>query len=236
MDKQQIEPIYQVSVTCPNCTFESKTSKVRSSFVKTKKTDTDFCIHYEGENPDFYLVRVCIACGYAYTDNFKFTTLGKQLQERLNSIITQKWNNHDYGGRRTLKDAITVYKLALLCAQLTEQSDVIIGGLCFKLACFYRFKDNVEQEQRFLQYALDSYMNFFQNESNVNVNEAKMIYLMAEIQRRLGDYRGAVKWFDKVIKDKSITDVGIIRKSREQWQVARDQLREQEARLKAEKE
>lgn len=228
MLKQNVDPLYQVSVTCPNCTHDYKTSKVRTSFVKTLKTDTDFCIHYKDVNPDFYLVRLCPLCGYAFTENFK-KKFSPRARERFYENITKKWDNRDYGGERTLDEAITIYKIALICAQLTEESDVIIGGLCFKIACFYRFKNKPEQEKRFLQFSLDAYMSFFENEKNVTVNEAKMIYLMAELQRRLGDYRGAVKWFDRVIKDKTINDATIIKKAREQWQVAREQLREQEA-------
>ncbi|OEH86643.1 hypothetical protein BHU72_10350 [Desulfuribacillus stibiiarsenatis] len=227
MEKQQVSPLYQVSFTCPNCTYNFMSSKVRTSFIKTQKTDTDFCIHYAGVNPDFYLVRVCPCCGFSFTDNFKarFTPV---VQQRIENLITKKWNHKDYRGERSLQDALTVYKIALLCAQLLDESDVVIGGLCFKIACFYRFQEDTEQELRFLQNALDCYMEFFQNESNVQVDEAKMIYLMAELQRRLGDYRGAIKWFDRVIKDKSITNIAIIKKAREQWQVAKEQLKELE--------
>jgi len=230
--KENVEPLYQISVTCPNCSYGYKTSKVRRSFVKTIKTDSDFCVHYKDINPDFYLVRICPMCGYAFTENFK-SNVKPHVKERIYETITKKWQNINYGNERNINDAIKLYKLSLLCAQLTEESNAVIGGICFKLACLYRFQDDDEQERRFLQYTLDSYMNFFENESNVNVNEGKMIYLIGEIHRRLGDYHTAVKWFNRVINEKSITDIGIIKKAREQWQLTKEQLHESESESKS---
>lgn len=233
LNTQEIEPTFPVNETCPNCSFEYKTSKVRSSRIKTVKTDSDFCIHYQGVNPDFYLVKVCSACGYAYTDSFNHN-LSNKGREQIYASITQKWRHHDYGGSRTINDAVTVYKLALLCAQITVQSAVVVGGICFKIACFNRIRNNSNEEKRFLKFSFDAYLEFFENErtSTMQINEARMIYLMAEIQRRLGEYRGAVKWFDRLVKDKTFNDPAISKKAREQWQVAREQLKQ--AQLKDE--
>lgn len=228
VQKQNVDPLYLVDITCPNCTHEFKTSKVRSSFRKIKQTDSDFCIHYVDINPDFYSVRVCPLCGFSYTDNFK-TYFKPNTCNYIYETITQKWKHIDYSGERDLASAIATHKLALLCAQITEQSNVVIGGICFKLACFYRFKQDPEQEQRFLQFTLDSYTKFFETESNINVNEAKMMYMIAELYRRLGEYHNAAKWFNRIISDKAITDIGIIRRAREQYQLAREQMKERES-------
>ena len=65
-----VEPLYDISVKCTYCENSFKTMKVRPSFKKASKTDTDFCVHYKDINPDFYVVRVCPFCGYAHTENF----------------------------------------------------------------------------------------------------------------------------------------------------------------------
>ena len=226
--KQQVEPLYQVHVTCSNCTHEYKTSKVRTSFQKIVKTDTDFCVHYADVNPDFYTVRVCPLCGYAHTENFR-EFMKPQARERIYDKITKKWNHHDYGAERNLGQAITIYKLALLSAQLTEQSDAIVGGLCFKIGCFYRFSESSEQERRFMQFALESYINAFEHESKIDLNEAKMMYMIGELHRRLGNYEESIRWFSRLVTDKAINDIGMIRRAREQWQVAKTQLSEQKA-------
>ena len=227
LQKQNVDPLYSVKVKCPNCTHEYKTSKVRSSFRKIKTTDSDFCIHYVDINPDFYSARVCPLCGFSHTENFNMH-IKPAAKERIYKTITQKWDNIDYSGERNLNSAITAYKLALLCSQITEQSNVVIGGVCFKIACFYRFMQDTDQERRFLQFTLDCYTKFFETESGINVNEAKMMYMIAELYRQLGEYHNAAKWFNRIISDKSVTDIGIIRRAREQYQLTREQLKETE--------
>lgn len=223
--KETVSPLYQVDITCPNCDFAYKTSRVRRSFIKTVKTDSDFCVHYKDINPDFYAVNICPVCGFAYNENFNLRFYPHQ-KEAIFTNISQKWSSQDYSGERSIDDALSIYKIALLSAQATEQSQVIIGGICFKIACFYRYKNMEAQEKRFLQFTLDSYLSFYQGESTVSVNEGRMMYMIGEIYRRLGDFHNAVRWFSRVVNDRSVTDVGIIRRSREQWQNAKAELDE----------
>ncbi|MNP73509.1 hypothetical protein D3C76_1702310 [compost metagenome] len=50
------------------------------------------------------------------------------------------------------------------------------------------------------------------------------MYLIGELHRRVGDYNNAVKWFSRVINDKKIMDAAMIRASREQWAVLREDM------------
>ena len=50
------------------------------------------------------------------------------------------------------------------------------------------------------------------------------MYLIGELNRRLGNYNDAVRWFARVINDKSIEDAGMIRASREMWQAIREEM------------
>lgn len=58
-----IDPLYTVKCTCLMCGNEYHTSKVRPSFKKPYKRDTDFCLHYQETNPEFYvdsnMIRAC---------------------------------------------------------------------------------------------------------------------------------------------------------------------------------
>jgi hypothetical protein len=42
-----VEPLYKTNVTCAYCGNRFSTSRIRPSFKKAYKTDTDFCMHYK---------------------------------------------------------------------------------------------------------------------------------------------------------------------------------------------
>ncbi|MBE0341881.1 DUF2225 domain-containing protein, partial [Paenibacillus sp. 28ISP30-2] len=48
--------------------------------------------------------------------------------------------------------------------------------------------------------------------------------LIGELHRRTGNFNEAVRWFSRVINDKNIMDAAMIRASREQWAVLREQM------------
>ncbi|GJM81038.1 hypothetical protein HMSSN139_35340 [Paenibacillus sp. HMSSN-139] len=50
------------------------------------------------------------------------------------------------------------------------------------------------------------------------------MYLIGELYRRVGKYNDAVKWFGRVINDKRIVDAAMIRASREQWALLREEM------------
>jgi uncharacterized protein (DUF2225 family) len=57
-----------------------------------------------------------------------------------------------------------------------------------------------------------------------DVNNARLMYLIGEIHRRLGNYQKAVLWFGRVINDKKIMDSAMIRACREQWVQTREDM------------
>lgn len=211
-----------IKVTCICCEQTFQTSRVRVSFKKSAKTDTDFCIHYKTVNPDYYVVRVCPFCGFSFSENFSDRFTPKQKQLYLDKL-GRNWNGLDLTGERDWNGAVQSYKLALLCAQIKEEKDRVIAGLLHHIAWLYRYKDNKEQEMRFLQFALDAYVKVFEIEG-ADVNNARLMYLIGELNRRLGNYQKAVLWFGRVINDKKIMDAAMIRASREQWVQTREDM------------
>ncbi|WP_426451617.1 DUF2225 domain-containing protein [Paenibacillus sp. S-38] len=217
-----VEPLFQVKVTCPQCGREFQSSRVRPSFKKTVRTDTDFCLHYKDINPEHYVVRICPDCGFAGTENSK-TKLTAAEKEAFYSKVGSQWTYKEYGGERTWGDALYSYKLALLCSQIVKESARVTAGLLHHIAWLYREKGDEAQEKRFLQFALDEYTRAFETEGG-EMNNARLMYLLGELNRRLKHYKPAVKWFTRVINDKSINDAGMIRACREQWAVVREDM------------
>jgi uncharacterized protein (DUF2225 family) len=218
-----IEPLYPTKISCASCENQYQTSRVRSTFKKAIKNDSDFCSYYKDDvNPDYYVVRVCPACGFASTEN----SLGR-LTERQKSDyrkrIGDNWTGRDYGGERSWEQSLESYKLALLCAQTIGEKDRVLAGLLHHIAWLYRYKNNKEQEDRFLRYALEAYIRVYEVEGG-SVNNARLMYLIGELHRRVDELNEAVKWFSRVINDKDITDAAMIRTSREQWQLLREEM------------
>lgn len=206
------------------CEVEFQTSKVRPSFKKGIATDTDFCIHYKDPevNPDYYIVRVCPQCGFSFTENFS-QKISKSCKDDFRQKITANWQWIDYGGQRSLDTAIKLYKLALLSGQIVAQSDRVLAGILHHIAWLYRYKQDREQEMRFLQYALDSYIKVYEFEG-VELNNARLMYLLGELHRRLGMFNEAVQWFSRVVNDKKIVDSAMISASRQQWEQTREDM------------
>lgn len=221
----ELEPLYQIKVVCLHCESTFSTSRVRPSFKRATRVDTDFCGYYRAENPDYYVVRICPSCGFASTENFS-PKLSEAQRTKFKQEISDRFIKRDYGGQRDWENALESYKLGLLCAQTIGEKERIVASLLHHIAWLYRYQDNKEQELRFLKYALDSYIRVFETE-DTNGSDARLMYLIGELHRRIGEFNEAVKWFSRVINDKRIMDAAMIRACREQWAAVREEMMNQ---------
>ncbi|BBH24762.1 hypothetical protein Back11_61070 [Paenibacillus baekrokdamisoli] len=223
-----MEPLYMISMTCICCETPYQTSRVRPSFKKASSRDSDFCSYFKGDvNPEYYVVRVCPTCGYASTENGIGQLSDRQKKQYLDGIGS-KWTYRDFSGTRSEDQAMDCYKLALLCAQAIGEKERVVAGILHHIAWLYRYKGMQQQELRFLRFALDSYINVYETEVD-SLNNAKLMFLIGELNRRLGEGKTAVRWFSKVVNDKRIADAAMIRASRDMWQLLRNEPVESEA-------
>lgn len=218
-----VDPLYRVKVTCLCCETVFETSKVRPSFKKVVKTDTDFCTYYKDINPDYYVVRVCPSCGFSFTESFSQNLLPARKKHYLDTIGSKWQSKRDYGGERDAAMAMETFKLALITGQTVGEKERVIASILHHIAWMYRRDGKTEEEKRFLEYALDSYVRVYETDREAN-NSARLMYLIGELNRRLGRFHEAVRWFSRVVQDHSIMDATMIRASREQWQVIREEL------------
>lgn len=217
-----LEPLYKIKVKCTYCEVEFQTSRVRPSFKKSIGSDTDFYLQYREVNPDYYVVRVCPFCGFSSTENFS-ESLTKSQRLAFEERVKSNWTMRDYSGARGWDEAMQTYKLALVCAQIKQEKDRVIAGILHHIAWLYREKQDADQERRFMQYSLEAYTKVYEVEG-IDVNNARLMYLLGELNRRLGYFNEAVKWFARVINDKKIMDSGMIRASREMWTQTREDM------------
>ena len=216
------EALYDKEILCPVCNKKFKTKKVRSKYVKTLKRDADFCIHYKDVNPLYYSAFVCPHCGYASTEkNFGKLTIAQKSM--IKTKISSRWNGKSYSNERSFNDAIEVHKLVLLNYNVSEFPNSEKGKLCLKLAWFYRYIES-EKEFEYLKYAVNFLENAYTSEhiDDDPQNEVNILYLLGELNRRLGNYSKSIQWFQITLKNSNIKNFPTIEKlARDQWAEAK---------------
>ncbi|MEK4130986.1 DUF2225 domain-containing protein [Solibacillus sp. FSL W8-0474] len=222
-----ISPYYEKDVECLNCKKKFPTLKVRSKSIKVDHTESDFQPIYADNqvNALYYNVFVCQHCGFSFTDDFnKYFAPG--VKEKITIQITNNWIPHNFKSERTVFDAIQAYKLALLCATIKKEKFVIISGLTLRLAWLYRSLKNTGQEQRFLKMARDFYMESFSTEdfSGTQMSTVRIMYMIAELSRRINDYQNATRFFSRVIESQRVGgEAKLVEMAKEQWELVREE-------------
>ena len=224
---RELEEFYEKEITCPVCKFIFKTKKLRRSAIRVEKKDADFCSYYKSENPYFYALVVCPQCGYVEFENI-FEEISKFDIEKILRNITLKWNPRDYGGKRDLVQAIQIYKLSLYQSGVLEKEDSYKANICLKLAWFYRYQGNTENEMKFLKDACNLYSSAYSGENFPisGMDSARLAYLIGELSRKLGMYKEAIRWFSKAIEDPNMKKAIHIKKmTRDQWHLAAEEYK-----------
>ncbi|MEK4627515.1 MAG: DUF2225 domain-containing protein [Solibacillus sp.] len=222
----EISPFYEKNVDCLHCKKSFPTLKVRTKAIKVDDTESDFQPIYADNhiNALYYNVFVCQHCGFSFTEDFnKYFAPG--VKEQIDANVCEKWIPHSFKNERTVFDAIQAYKLAFLCATLKKEKYVITSGLALRLAWLYRSLKNEGQEQRFLKVARDHYLESFSTEdyATTQMSGVRIMYMIAELSRRLNDYENATRFFSRVIESQRVGgEAKLVDMAREQWTLVRD--------------
>ena len=192
---------YTKKIICPVCSNHFKSVKVRNSMLHHIKTDADFCRYFEGVNPYYYEINVCPECGFSFSDNFK-KELSTAETDKFSKSITSHWKKKDLCGERSFEQAVDAFKMALLCGQVVGLKDSNLAGICLRLCWLYREKSMIEEEKRFMKAASDFYVKAYEMEGLNDKNEMRpeiIVYLIGELNFRLGNFKESVKWFNLAI-------------------------------------
>ena len=199
-DTDVLNHLFDKQIICPVCNSHFKTKTVKSKSPRVISKDSDFFIRYSVVNPYFYDVLLCNSCGYAAlrTDFDNIKTYKKEL---VFSNVTPKWKPRDYPDILDEKLAIERYKLALLNALLLDLADSTKAMLSLKIAWMHRMLNNTDQEKVFLGQALDGFNNAYIYEvfPIYGLQRDSLMYLLGELNRKLGNYPEALQWFSKTI-------------------------------------
>ena len=195
---EEIQPLFDRNMECLVCKQSFTTKKIRSRFIKVAEYDTDFCPKYaEGSvNALYYNIYVCPHCGFAYSKDFsKYFAPG--TKELIIEKICSNWVPHSFSEERTIDDAIQTYKLASYSATLKKEKHITLAGIYMRIAWLYRIKQDKEQEIRFMKLARHEYEESYSigDYSGTQVSEIRILYLVGELSRRIGDNQTSYEIF-----------------------------------------
>ena len=222
-----ISPFYEKGITCINCTEKFKTTKVRSRFVRISSHETDFKPVYLNPlvNPLYYNVSVCPTCGFSFTEDFS-PYFAPGTKEIISKQITEKWNGRSFGKERNVIEAIETYKLAYLSATFKQEKSISLAGITLRVAWLYRDEANSDEEKRFLTIARNFYSASYSEGDylGTQMSETRVLYMIAELSRQIGDEAEAVRGFSRVIESqRTSTDPKVIEMAKERWQEMREE-------------
>lgn len=224
----ELSPYYEKKVECLCCKKSFPTFKVRSKFIKIDHTDTDFCPIYSDStvNALYYNIFVCEHCGFSFTEDFsKYFAPG--TREMIEEQISKKWVPRSFNGERTISQAIEAYKLAFVCGTLKKEKAVSLAGIALRIGWLYRSIEKAEQENRFIKMARDQYIESFSTEDykGTQMSDTRIMYMIAELSRRIGDKDSTTRFFSKVIESQRVDggEAKLIDMAKQQWQLVREE-------------
>ncbi len=222
-EEKQKNLLYDKEITCPVCDNVFKAKAVKTSASRILSKDSDSFIIYDVINPYFYDVWVCDNCGYSAMKN-DFNKIRERQIHLVKDKIQTKWKRKNYPDVYDINIAIERYKLSLLNYYVTDAKASKKAMNCLKLAWMYRSLQDNENELTFLKQALDGFNAAYFNEGFplYNMDKFTAMYLIGELNRRLGNNDEALKWFSEII-----TSIGSPSKLKDRTRDQRDLIKEQ---------
>ena len=220
-ERNNINNLFFTDILCPVCEKKFKTFSVKVNIPRVKSRDSDLFIRYLVENPYFYEVWICPTCGYSAL-KVDFQNIRKHQIELVKSKITPKWVNREYPIPFNEKVAIERYKLALLNSVIIERKESTKAMICLKIAWMYRLLSDETNEKIYLNQALLSFNDTYINEKLpvYGLDKFSIMFLIGEINRRIGEEETALRWFSEVI-----TSIGSTQKIKEMARDGKDKIR-----------
>ncbi len=227
-----VEAIWSKDIECPVCGSNFTAYNVRRTAVSVSKKDPDFCCHYEGINPLYYMIWVCPLCRYAALRRDEFTNVKDtergiilEAGDKLRAVA----GDRVFDGERDLETALEAFKLAVECYTIRNANLSKMAGLYLNMAWLCRTKEGgglEEQEKEYTQKTLDFYNDALQNQAGGfgEMGEIGIQYLVGELNYNLGNHKDAIQCYAAVIySNEKDFRPDIVNMARERWQDVKEE-------------
>jgi len=224
-EEKDLSILYTKKFTCPICEQSFESMKLRESWLKVDRYESDLNALYNGIQPSFYQVLVCPFCGYSAVES-KYQKLKPAQKEQISKAIMGKWSGKSYGEERTLDEAIVTWMLALRIAELGHFSNVELGMYSLIVARLFRLKGDKESEMRFTKTSRDKLIEAYSEDEYGGfpaMHEGNTTYLIGELSRRIGDKKNASTYMGMAMKNELVkSDPRLMDMTRDQWQLIKE--------------
>jgi hypothetical protein len=195
-EKESDSPFYAKQFTCVFCGTRFQSLVVKSKHIQLEKTDTDFCPYYRSVNPLLYEVTVCPQCGYACSPDMP-SKLSDRARAKLTALLSQLKTPLRFDGERDLDLAVQSFRLAFVCMEAAGGTKAQLAKLYLKVAWLYRNAGIEVEEREYCEKALFCLMESYRTEqSNDPAFELNLLYLLADLNLRLGRTNMAMRWLN----------------------------------------
>lgn len=229
-----MDAFFEQQKVCPVCQTKFTVTRVRSSACFVTSRDTDFRVNYRDIDPLLYSIWVCPECQYANSDKDFIQEFAPHELERLKKgLALLKSGEQDFSGQRNAQMALRTVELALRTAMVRQAPAIVMAGYYLRAAWLCREMGKTDEEMKNLEQARNNYQKSFEKEwgrYSAKMSDSRIMYLIGELNRRLGQCEEAVKWFSQAVMNKDIkNEPEINRLVRDQWEIAREEYKRQQA-------
>jgi uncharacterized protein (DUF2225 family) len=192
---------YRVDVQCPVCEGHFKANKLFESKLKQLGSDNEMRMRFEDIEPIHYKVWVCPNCLYA---NFLNCWSDVSARQRSTLRASAEKRKSDFaalaGPDGEAERVINGYGLAIECLTQIKNVSNIIASAWLNLAWLYDDRDDLGRAAAARKNALEAYEEFYsQAQLLPPSSELQVLYIIGELNRRLGNIRKAHEHFLKVL-------------------------------------
>lgn len=232
LEQEVLKALYQAKIVCPICSTKFESTRVRSSFIRVGKIDSDFCKHYESAaNPLYYEMMVCPECGFAFDLDLSKMHMNAKQRERLKLRLQPIWRDRakDYSGVRTLKDAVETFQLTLFALEEEPMKNSKKGMLYLKTAWLYRYAGDEAEERKHIEKAITSFELAYEKESFSDPKSGfNIVYLLGALNLMADRNQESAKWLDRVLRHpaKSMQPL-VVNQARDLWAEVRRKIKEE---------
>jgi len=225
---------YYKAFTCPATGAEFKTPVVKANAYTVRGRDPDFCPRYDGINPLHYAVIVS-PTGFAAEEAI-YKRSPRLLFRDLKALKEHMRNQPDLPDFSSLRDIGTAcrsYEIALGLTGFLRMPRYQIAGLALRGSWVYRewYEEGHEPAARqamvLRNIALEHYLQAYEKEdtTKLKIGSAGVGYLIAELLREQARFDESLRWFTRVVTDKSAGSE-VKRNARNQMDLCRDQRKQ----------